>query len=290
MRIQSAFCIAPVCFALIFCSIRAHGGPVPMPLETELDMAKTVFVGKIIDLTREQEERVSQETWIWGRAVFRASELLKGAKEEQVMATVLMGYRYTGGPPGPATIYRTYRKGDEGIWVVMWSGRVSHSYGLLEKDRLNEIKADLDALNKRTWSEAVGGLKVSALKGSYYGDGVFFTVKNVAATPIYLPSENYRGFVSAVARNRTEKEFVLMQNWNLGQSEPKLPLISEVLQPGEVRYLGLYIIPKDLPPETYSIVVTLANTIAVGKLQGKDQKEVKLWTGQVASPKLQNKI
>jgi hypothetical protein len=71
-------------------------------------------------------------------------------------------HRLSTSDPGPATIHRTQRKGEDGTWVILWSGHVSNSYGLLKKGRLNEVIAGLEELNKPAWSDEVNGLKISA--------------------------------------------------------------------------------------------------------------------------------
>jgi hypothetical protein len=188
--------------------------------------------------------------------------------------------------------------GDEGIWVIMSDGRPSHGYGLLGEDRLQEVKAALEELNKRTWSEEVSGLKVWAAgdlknpQGLRLKGTVMFAVKNVSEKPVYLSRPMYKTVLTAVARDSSGKEFPL-RGIGMGRGTPEPPLVSRaVLQPGETRYLhpygenyGFFAIPTDLPPGEYSITVRLANTVAEGYLGAMpDENPVMLWTGSIAAP------
>jgi len=276
----------------LLCLGVALAGFMPMPLKAELDLAKTVVVGKIGDISKEKEEYEGK--MVWGRATVAVTEPLKGTTAKEITMAVMMSLdrnlaRNMQSPP------RVYRQGDEGIWIVMPDGKPLHGYGLLGKNRLNEVKTALAELEKRIWSDEVGGLTVWAaadtkdLDGERIAGMVMFAVKNVSTKPIYLPHSFYTGVVSAIARDSSGKEFALRgMGDDLGTKPP--PLDSQhALQPEETRYLhpdgadmGFFIIPEDLAPGKYAVSVTLNNPVADGVLN--ERQPVKLWTGKVTAP------
>ena len=276
----------------LLCSGDTLAGFMATPLRADLDLAKMVVVGKIIDIVKDKEEYEGK--MVWGRATVAVSEPLKGTTAKEITMLVVMHLdrenlgRSMQSPP------HVYRKGDEGLWIIMADGRPLHGYGLLPKERLKDVKSALDDLDKRIWSEEVAGLKVWAaadmenpqdrpLRGT-----VMFAAKNVSTKPIYLPRSVYKDVVRAVAQDSSGKEFPLS---GLGdQSTSERPLFSQdALQPGEIRYLHPYIekcgffgIPKEIPPGKYSIRITLANKVAQGSRGEKNP--VVLWTGSVSAP------
>jgi hypothetical protein len=46
-----------VAIAWLLCVVIVQAGPVPMPMDTALDRAKAVFVGKLTTLTNDHQER-----------------------------------------------------------------------------------------------------------------------------------------------------------------------------------------------------------------------------------------
>jgi len=266
-----------------------------MPLKAELDLAQAVVVGKITDIAKEKEEYEGK--LVRGVATVAVSEVLKGRETNEVKMSVAMQMDrdLAEAMQSPS---RVYGVGDEGIWVIMSDGQPSHGYGLLGKDRLQEVKAALVELNKRTWSEEVSGLKVWAAaefknpQGLRLKGTVMFAVKNVSEKPVYLPRPMYETVLTAVARDSSGKEFPL-RGIGMGSSTPEPPLVSPaVLRPGETRYLhpdgenyGFFMIPTDLPPGKYAITVRLANTVAEGHLGAmRNEKSVVLWTGSIPAP------
>jgi hypothetical protein len=264
-----------------------------MPLKAELYLAQTVVVGKITDIAKEKEEYEGK--LVRGLATVAVSEVLKGRETNEVKMDVVMQMDRNLGMQSPP---RVYGVGDEGIWVIMSDGRPSHGYGLLGKDRLQEVKAALEELDKRTWSEEVGGLKVWAAadmkhpEGSMLAGKIMFAVKNVSEKPVYLSRPMYKTVMTAVARDSSGKEFPL-RGIGMGLGTPERPLVSRaVLQPGETRYLhpygenyGFFAIPTDLPPGEYAVTVRLANTVAEGHRGAmRDENLVVFWTGSIAAP------
>jgi len=270
-------------------------GFIPMPLEAELDLAETVAVGRIADIAKEKEWYGGK--LVQGRATVTVSEVLKGPKANAIKMTVVMAMDRELAMQSPE---RVYRQGDKGIWVIMSDGRPSHGYGLLVRDRLEEVKAALKDLDKRRWSQEVNGLKAWAaadmknLRGRRRAGMVMFAVTNVSKKPIYLPLPFYDGVVNAMARHSSGKAFQLRGiGMSRGPPEPPLTLTSQSpLQPGEIRYLhpdgqnlGYIVIPKDLPSGKYSITVRFANTAAEGHLgSSRNEHPVTLWTGEIAAP------
>lgn len=269
---------------LLFLST-VFAGPVPMPLKAHLDLAKTVVVGKITDIVKEKEEG----NVVQGTATIAVSETLKGTPAKEIKTTVVM-YLDTKSSAGMASPPRVYSKGDEGIFVITPDDRPSHSYGLLPKDRLKEVKAALEELDKRTWSDEVNGLKVWACADTENPrtmdrGGVIFAVKNVSEKPIYLPYARVKGVVSAVARDSSGKEFPAIDS---GRPASDPSASRPPLEPGETRYMhpyeenyGAIRISNDLPPGKYTITITLDNEVADGK---RAEKPVKLWTGKIVAP------
>jgi len=183
-----------------------------------------------------------------------------------------------------------YRKGDEGVWIIMSSGRPSHGYGLLKKKRLDEIKRMLRELDKRVWSKPINGIKVwvgAELKGpswrSHHGRGLMFAVKNVSDKTIYLPLSQYRGIVTGQLRDSAGKEFKLTGFGNRSERGHR-PLLCEPLPPRATRYMhpdgadyGFFRLPKDLPAGDYTATITLGNEEADGLQRRPDRKPVKPW-------------
>ena len=264
---------------------QAVAGFTAMPLKANLDLAQTVVVGKITDIAREKEEH--HGNLVWGSATVTVSGVLKGEKANTVKMTVVMQM-----PPEPAqSPPHVYRVGDEGIWVIMPDGRPSHGYGLLDKRRLDEVKAALADLDKRVWSEEVSGLKVwaGAAKHDWHPRNpqqVVFAVKNVSKSTIWLPRPLYDGVVTAIARDSAGKEFELR---GLGDRQPPDGrAVCRPLEPGKTRYMhpnsedyGFIMVPRDMPPGKYTVTVSLANTHE-GQTPG-ESKPVNAWQGKVTA-------
>ncbi|KKK89318.1 hypothetical protein LCGC14_2734320, partial [marine sediment metagenome] len=66
----------------------AWAGFMALPIKAELDLAKTVVVGKIVGLTKERTE--NRGMLVWGRATIAVERVLKGKPAKQVTATVAM--------------------------------------------------------------------------------------------------------------------------------------------------------------------------------------------------------
>lgn len=261
----------------------AHAGPGPMPMETELDRAKAVFVGKLTELAKDhQEGRI-----LWGRAAFEVKEWLKGDRPEHMTALAVMDGGNDERIPNEIDSYRT---GQEGIWMVNAAGEVGGGNGyfaLVDAKQLQKVKDALAEQSRRKWSEPVNGLQLSAVRGNYYGTGIFVTVRNVSTNPMYLPRAA-QALVTAVARDQAGKEYAFGGKSNLGGSD-SMP--ADILRPGELQYLDefVYAFPKDLPAGKCTVRATFVSTIAEGLTPADkpaDGQTVKLWTGKATSPAL----
>lgn len=272
-------------------SIEANAGLVPMPLEAELDLAKMVVVGKITDITKVTEGAGHGETF--GRATVAVSEPLKGTTAKEVTMLVVM-HRDSSGPVGAASPARIFVKGEEGIFVITSDGRPSHAYGFLRKKQLDEVKAALTELDKRTWSDEVGGVKAWAgavTEGA--GDGrsqrILFCVRNVSKSTIWLPRSMYKEVVTAVARDSAGKEFRLS---GFGQSlEAKTPVTCRPLETQQTRYMhpdsedhAYIVVPNDLPPGKYTVTVSLGNDRDGEAIGNREPKKIDAWKGRLVAP------
>jgi hypothetical protein len=248
-----------------------------MPLETELDRAMIVFVGKLTRITKDHERGFVTT----GRATFEVSEWLKGdeRKDMTALAVMAVGSGYSG-----AAVLPSYCAGQEGIWVVRASEELSWPSGLIDGKKLQEVKKSLAELRRRKWSEPVDGMQLSALYGSYYGTGIFVAVKNSSANPMFIPRVA-KTLVTAVARDEAGKEYAFGRG-GYNTNVPG-PMPADLVRPGEVQYLDMYVFPKDLPYGKCSVAATLSSTIPEGltpAFELKDRRTVKLWTGKAVTP------
>ena len=98
--------------AWLSCLGVALAGYIPMPLKAQLDLARMVVVGKIIDITKEKEEYEGK--MVWGLATVAVTEPLKGTTAKGVTMSVVMSLDrdFAANMQSPP---RVYRQGDEGI-------------------------------------------------------------------------------------------------------------------------------------------------------------------------------
>ena len=278
-------------FLGMFLSGSVYAGFMAVPLKAELDLAKQVVVGKIVAIAKEGESHEGK--MVAGLATVEVAETLKGEPAREVKMHVIMALdgKLSNQMQSPE---RVYRVGQEGIWVIMSVGRPSHGYGLLPMDQLKEVKAELAALEKRTWSEEVNGVKVWAEvemndPGTPRTWGtLMFAVQNVSNKEVYLPRPMYHSVVSAVAEDRKGRKVVL-KGLGSGTDAPADGTLyaGEPLKPGETRYMhpdgedyGSFLIPKEVGPGRYTITVRLKNE-ADGRFR---DRLVTLWKGEVVSP------
>jgi hypothetical protein len=290
-RIMLAVMVVATVIGLAFTA--AMAGPMPLPLKAELDLAETVAVGKIVDIV--EDKPAEGELVIWGRATVAVTEVLKGKPVKELtlsVATRMMGDAMMAMASPP----REYSKGEEGIFVVMAGGRPSHAHGFQEKKRVDDVKAMLADLEKRTWSEEVGGLRVWAGVTQYdwdfKQDMIIFAVKNVSKSVVWLPEPIQDGLVSVVMRDAAGTETNLIAHVQFPRKEPTVRCVA--LAPGETLYdhpglinYGAIRIPPDLPPGKHEVRITLTNN-REGTVPNHGPRPgetpVDAWKGKVAPP------
>ncbi len=80
--------VAFLCGLFVFlCAHRADGGPMPMPLEAQLDLASRIVVGKITEITP-VEENLGPGSHC-GRATVEVAETLKGDPAKTIQFLVV---------------------------------------------------------------------------------------------------------------------------------------------------------------------------------------------------------
>lgn len=171
-------------------------GPGPLPLDGLLDLAERVAVGKIESINDVQKDPNGCSA---GTAIIHVTEMLKGKMPAKEIISVKV---YTDIPAEAgrkmASPPRTYKAGDEGIWLVMRSGDLSHSHGLLAKEQLQAVKGALAAIEKRFWAAPVDGLQAwagfSKLEDT---PRLMFAMKNVSDKTVCVPHPDYAGIVTA---------------------------------------------------------------------------------------------
>lgn len=90
---------------------RATAGPLPMPLEVDLDMARHIVTGR---LTQINDSNV-QNGICWGRATVEVKEILKGAPAKTIDFLVVSYIEPNYGGP---SILHVNKVGDSGIWLI----------------------------------------------------------------------------------------------------------------------------------------------------------------------------
>jgi hypothetical protein len=263
-------------------------GPMPLPLKAELDLAETVVSGKIVDIAEKKEDGGSIG---WGDATVAVSEMLKGKAVKEVKVTVAVSVADGMGMASPP---RVYRKGEEGVFVIMAGGRPSHAHGFIEKAHVADVKAMLADLDSRKWSEEVGGLRVWAGLTPYdfnlKRDMLIFAVKNTFGKPVWVPQPTHSDVLLAVARDALGKEFDLLQGQSYHRKGQNVE--GALLQPGETRYVhlmgdnyGALAIPATLPPGRYEVRIGLSNSLEGRNHLGlADESPADAWKGKVVSP------
>jgi len=268
---------------LLFVALEAFCGPMPMPIEADLDLAARVVVGKIVAL--EPKERGGSYV-TWATATIDVRRTLKGEPQDTLHCIVA-----TEVDPAHAMAMasppRVHRIGDDGIWLVLPDGDLSHFYGLLEEKDEPIVKRFLAELEHRTWSEPANGLRAwsKPTQADYRRKGalpvVIFAVQNVTDHVVYCPMAT-ENVVRLLAVDAAGVERTVREDDEQRDNEKVYCL---ALQPEQIRYLHRYesfIYPgRLLPPGKYDLTVILSNTRERGQWEGKD---VEAWTGEVSAP------
>jgi len=279
-----ASCLLAVCLTALSAG-EAVAGPVPLPLQAELDLAQTVVVGKITGAVCNGDAQ--QAT-----AEVTVSEVLKGPKADKILIKIAIEV-----PPGAASAQRVYRGDEEGIWIIMSDRRPSQAYGLLGKERLAEVKALLAALEARTWSDEVNGLRAwaGAIRDERLDPRpcVVFAVRNVSPSALWLPRSTYPGVVTATLRDAAGEEKEIKPPVDKQYLSFRGATCCRELESGQTCYLhpvgencGYLRIPENLPAGKYTVTVTLTHTAGEGFAAGPRRKSepVNAWKGKVTAP------
>jgi hypothetical protein len=264
-------------------------GPVPMPVETDLDFASYVVVGRITRLDETKTNAYDRDTW--AIATIDVRRTLKGANTNRLSAKLMTKVDH---PEFRPLILRPFKSGDSGIWVVARDNTVSSwSNGLLPEQRTNEVIQTLDRLEKRQWSVEVGGLKAWATtvtNDSFRRPVIIFAIKNCSHSEIFYPSATGRGVISAVAVREDGQTFKYVCEVS-GASEH---VYCGRLGPGAVAYLHPRYTCIDLAselklsPATYQVVINYENSAdgEVSTLTGP-RTPVQAWKGKLSTPPLE---
>ncbi len=278
------------CVIFVFLGVQcACAGPVPMPLEAQIDLASDVVVGQITKIDPVEENNGPGSHG--GRATIQVSEALKGSAVKTIQCFVI-----TSLDPGwqGAASPEQHKVGAQGIWVIQ-KGRVEE---LISGDRRDEIRSIVKTLDERKWSPPVNGLSTWAMMvpNSNPNPVIIFAVKNVSDSPLYVPSELQRGFMTATVTDLRDENvigFVLRPEI----SNTNTTLFCHTLQPGEVNYYHPNYTSIDLAwhqhlgPGKYSVVISCENYRTDGRADDPQSNgPVKAWTGQANAPAVQLEI
>jgi hypothetical protein len=162
---------------------------------------------------------------------------------------------------------------------------------LLDRKRLEEVKGALDLLEKRQWSDEVGGLRAwaASVQPDYFGRPVvIFCVKNCTGKDIWYPNENDVGVVRASATDEKGQRRDCPLYGDRKPDKDEKPF-ARAIKPGEIVYLhpgySWLDVGADLAPGKHEIVVSLENRRAVGRrsFEPREEAEVILWAGRLSA-------
>ena len=270
----------------LVCSRSAAISGVGLPLEVRLDLAKSVVVGKVTRIVK--DDAVKSSGLEWGTAIIEVSKVLKGATAKSIEMKCVTSVAPNYG--GSGAVYTT-RTGESGIWVINADGyqdMVSPPSVLL-KERKSDVIRILKQLTRRKWSEPVDGLRAWATvvpPGKYGNPAVIFAVQNVSRTDIFVPGEETEGFISADAKSKTTEYYLQLDAKPTGSG-----VFCKKVSPKEIIYLhpGYSAIDlrwkQSLPVGKYLVDITCENDQTVGYVwQSSRQQNVKAWTGKLTAP------
>jgi hypothetical protein len=248
-----------LCILLLLINHKALAGALPMPLEAQLDMAKSVLIGKITQIEKSDFNKGFGVQW--GRAHVEVEEMLKGVPTEFVEFYIAIGFDDPNYPIKAASPPRIYGVGRSGIWLVGDNDFVMDYYGLLENYKKTEVQNILKMFEERKWSEPVNGLQAWAMvvKPEYHNNQVIiFAVQNISDSNIFIPSELISGTIMATATNDKGKTY----DYDLGISTS---FYNGKLSKNQIAYLHPNYSFIDLawrqklPPGRYSVVIQCYN-------------------------------
>ncbi len=264
---------------------KVSAGPIPMPLEAQLDMSEYVFIGKNTQI--EKSEFRKSEGIQWGCAKAEVKETLKGVPTKFVEFYAATGfddpnYKKAASPP------KIYRVGMSGILLVGADNVVLHSCGLLAESRKSDIQRIIKNLSERKWSRPVNGLQAwaAAVKSDYSENPVIiFAVKNVSDSDIFVPLAHESGFIKATAINDKGEKF----NYVLGNvSTQDETVFCSKLPANQIVYLHPQYSCIDLakhqklPHGKYSVIIQCNNKCeGCMKITPAKIEHVSAWKGEL---------
>lgn len=270
------------CWAFVGCLLTSPvwAGPLPMPLEAHLDLAKDVVCGEVVELEPVADER--QGHVHYANATIAISETLKGKSKGKIMVRVVVKVdpEYEGN-----AILHAHRLGDAGIWVIDSAGAVDHSYGMLSLDRKAKVHAMLKDLAERKWSEPVEGVQIWAKQVDAARRPAFLlAVRNNSKENVYFPVSTAHGFVQ-LTQLTTKGEQTSYVHRSGGEKER---VFCHQLAPGEIRYIHPAYSFISIPPaeliarDTFQVVLSCQNTNPLGEAAGRGPaSQVRAWCGSL---------
>jgi len=267
-----------------------EAGPIPPPVEVDLDLACNVVVGRLVDLGDPGDGRGDGVRY--GQATVAVTETLKGPPRESVDFRTIAFVPANWGGAAPL---RAHKVGDAGIWIIRDGGGVLFDTGLVPESRKDKVCEMLVMLAGRKWSSPVNGLQAWAgvvLPEHARNPEIIFAVKNVTDHDLFVPIVHSADFVVAtvagVDGRTTEYSFGIV-----GRASESV--FCQRLAAGRTAYLHPYVSAIDLvgrhnlPPGDYSVVIRCQNAkrgrISAGP-PGRS-KEVDAWTGSLKAPAVQ---
>lgn len=261
-----------------------------------VDLAVRIVMGEIV--------RIEQTTETWGskvrlgKAVVLVKEVLKGPPSSNLSFITPTWTDPSYNPPRPLKVHTV---GMKGIWMVASNGWAVNSGPMPESYR-KDVLQTLKKLEERTWSDESHGLKLWAglwKHDDWRGKPFFFVaLKNVSDAPIYYPSEQALGILSAVARASDQTVHGRPPfTWEMED-----PIFCRRISPGETIYLqtgkSVYFDwdradgkPGDsqpLPPGRYHVEVTFQNGRNGCTYDGPGRRvPVSAWKGELHAPSLE---
>ena len=222
----------------------------------------------------------------YGLAMVAVAETLKGHVEKELTMKVESAVDPHVGA-AVARVPRIDHEGDTGIWGIR-GGEAVNKYGSGDKASVDKVKQMLNDLDKRVWSEPVGGIAVWAgLLMDERELKLVFAAKNVSKEVVYLPKPGFGGSVSIVARDLKGKEHPIDTGISSAHSGT---VYCTPLQPHEVVYphrtvnYESYRLPPGLPDGAYTIRISLANPNQKGGMAVWKETPVEAWKGKAVSP------
>jgi hypothetical protein len=278
---MNEFCKAAVLGILVLCRTQyVSAGPVPMPLEAQLDLASDVVVGRITRITPVDENRGPGSHC--GRVTVAIRETLKGrpAKTLQFLGMTALDPDWGGAQP-----HHACQVGQDGVWVIEngWAPQA----GPLPTNKKPEVAKDLNDLRERKWSQPVNGLRAWA---AVTESVIIFAVKNDSNVDIFVPYEVETGVVTATVTDDIGAATGLVLRPNESRSRA---VSYKKLPAGQLIYLHPDYSSIDLArrqhlaPGRYSVVISCRNAPIKGSAAARisdSSDSVTAWTGEVSAP------